>query len=88
MEEVVLTVSTVALHQRKDFLLRKRLTVVVKLQDFIGSKHKAEGPAYLIVFDWEFVRNISHDLWGEAIRKTKFNISRRLNVHTDDSTAR
>jgi hypothetical protein len=88
VEEVVLTVSAVALHQRKDFFLRKRLAVVVKLQDFIGSKHKTEGPAYLIVFDLEFLRNISRDWWGEAIRKTKFNISRRLNVHTDDSTAR
>jgi hypothetical protein len=51
----------VALHARKDLLARKHLANVVKLQDFIGSEHKAEGPAYLVVLDWEFVRNILHN---------------------------
>jgi hypothetical protein len=57
----------VALHSRKDLLARKQLANVVKLQDFIGSEHKAEGPAYLVVLDWESVRNILHNGQGKPI---------------------
>ena len=58
---VCLTISAVALHQGKDFLLRERPTIVAKLQDLVGREHKADGSAYLIMFDLEFARNALHN---------------------------